>query len=428
MGFTISAGTTTQWPDALGEGWDAEDRLEALVLLGRGRPAALHTLLATRPAGHPFARLAGLDAGVRSFEAGPVEIQRVQLALAGTPPDRRHRWWMRAIVAERKLIEGDFGAVASAASVLTELPEGADADLLTTYVRARLRRARGIAALAANDTGDPVGHEALRAAAIADMRHCGFLAEVAVTRAHWSALRALVLFEEPETNLVRVLDARADLSGCDPVWVASLDYLIGLIAILVGDHERLRAVAGQLTRALPEASPLAAVPDALGTLAGLLAGDAPPSAVEDLDRAIDRARGVFPRLVPSLQLQAAHVLGDLGHPAAARFGLAALDTPADGPVDEVEAALLACRVAASRGVVPGVQEIVDLLDRLVALGQSPSATVKALRLANDCRHLGATDEAARLRAWAAPRLRTDPEGGRWETRLAGAGTGPEAAA
>jgi hypothetical protein len=402
------------------EGWGPAERLDALALLAGGQLTQLGALLAARPVEDDFTRLLRLDAGIRSLGAGPLDIQRTQLWLGESVEDPRHRWWIRAIIAERKLIEGDFPAITSAAAVLGEIPDGPVADVLTTYLRGRLRRSRGLADLGVSaPDGTGAADEELRREAIADLRQCGFLAEVAVTRVLWSALRALLRFEDPESNLVRAVDARADLNGlCEPVWVATLDFAIGFLGIMVGDAERVRQVARQLAVALPEHSPLASLPEVFVALARLMAaGDGPAAVVADLDAAIDRLRGVFPRLVPSLQLQAAHVLGDLGHPAAARFGLAALDTPSSGAVEEVENALLACRVAAARGIVPRPDEVVELLDRLEHLGHRRGAAVKGMRLANDCRRMGAAEVAGPLRAWAVARLEVDPERAFWEDRL-----------
>jgi hypothetical protein len=408
-------------------------RLEALTLLGHGRPAAARAIVADHGDADPFAALVVLDAGVRTLAAGAPDINRARLLIDEAPRDERHQWWLRAIVAERKLIEGDFAGVATAASVLDRLPSGPLDDVLTVYLRGRLARAAGLAAL--GDAPIPpsrgaaaLGDQALRAAAVDDLRHCGFLAEVAMTRALWSVLRALLRYDEPPENLLRALDARADLVvAAEPAFSGPLDFVIGLLGLLVGDAERVYWAARQTAAALTDDSPLRPVPGILRALAGLLAGEPVDPLVRALDDGIDGLRGVNPRLVPALQIQAAQVLAGRGHPAATRFGLAALDTPPANPVEEVDGALLGCRMAAAAGTVPDPGHVFDLLDRLEHLGHRRLAAAKARQLAQDVRRLGEPGLGGELQDWARERVRV-PSDDVFGDQGVNGGPGPEAAA
>jgi hypothetical protein len=410
--------------------------LAALDLLGHGRITALFEAVRQQPDDHPFSVLVELDGRVRTLDAGPLAVARAAEVLDRVAPaDQRLRWWLSAIDGDRKLLEGDLVGVAAMASIERELPRGPLGDTLTRYVRGRLRRTLGCALIAGIpiDGHEPADdHRSFRSAAIADFRDCGFLPEVATTRALWSSLEALLRWEDPEIRLARVTDAAADLIGvCDPRWASTIDFLVGLVGLMVEDVGATGAAALRLEAAHPRGSVFAPVPAVLRSMTALVerrppgpgpATAASPSSLDEdrliaaLRDDIDALRGAFPRLVPTLQMQIAHLLGDRGHPAAVDFGAAALDNPVSGAVDEIESILLEFRVEAARGTVRPLDQVMARLEQLVQLGQRQSAAVKALRLAQDYRRIGAEGPAQRLGDWGMAQSDTPREREFWAQR------------
>jgi hypothetical protein len=363
-----------------------------------------------------------VDAAVRLHRAGFPDIE--QVARTVDDGDPRTGWWLAAVRAERLLVDADFEGIGAVAAVVDELPANLLADPLTLYLRGRLRRSLGLAHLGDSSTRE---YRSLWSGAVDDFRRCGFDAELAVTRALFTALRALMRWEDTEAALRHVLEARADVAEvCDPDWFAWMDFFAGLIALSLGDAARVRAAGAGLAASLPPGHPYHPVGPFFDAMAGLLDGRAVEGPLAVVECCVEAVRGVLPRLVPLMQLQAANVLGDLGHPAAAGFGVAALDAPGGRPSERAENDLRAWRVEALRGYAGPSAEVSVLLDELAGQGYGHSAAVKALRVAQDYRRLGAHVDAGALRRWGLDHLATDRERRHWDLRwsagLADAGT------
>jgi hypothetical protein len=408
------------------EGW----RVKAMELLGSGRTKAARDLVQQRLHHDAFARLVTLDGAVRRHQAGPADIEQVRRLIADdVADDPRLGWWLQALLADRLLLDGDFEGMAEAAAVLGDVPPAPLTDLLTLFVRGRLRRSLGLARVGIGDDptdGPTADHRALWAGSVEDFRRCGFGPEAAVTRALFAGMLALLRWDDPETNLQHVIEARAEVyETCDAEWCAWIDFIIGLIAILLGDPARTREAGRNLAARLGPSSPFTPVGPCFDALAGLMDGtDDPDGLVVILDRCLDALRGVLPRLVPMLQLQAANVLGDRGHPAAARLGVAALDAPTSRTADEGDNELMAWRVDAARGVVGTSTDVEALLAGLEERGDIRTTAPKALRLAQDYRRLGALADAEALRRWGLDHLPTDRERAFWDARWADPSVAP----
>jgi hypothetical protein len=410
-----------------GEGW----KIQAIELLGSGQTLAARDLVAGHLNDDVFAVCVTVDGAVRRHEAGLSDIAQAARAVAAAgATDLRLDWWLRAMVADRLLLDGDFDGMAAVAPVLAEMPTALLADTLTLWIRGRLRRSLGLALLVSPAAVDRLrpwlsdDHRDHWAAATDDLRRAGFGPEVAVTRALFTGLAALLRWEDPCGNLRHVIEARAEVAGADADWMAWIDFLAGLIALMVGDAERAREISAHLQAVLPPSSRYTPIGPYFAAMASLVedgtADTAPADRVEEplavIEDAIEGVRGLSPRLVPVLQLHTAHVLGDRGHPAAARFGVVALDAPSSTPVDDIGHDLLAVRVDAARGRLAPAPAVLDLLQRLVDHGYGQEAAGKALRVAQDYRRLGAAADAEVLRAWGLARLDTDHERAQWDAR------------
>ncbi len=418
--------------------------VQAMTLLASGRSAELRALLATQGAAQDdgddlLAAVIDADLGVRNFEVGLAQLDGLVRRVEREGSDRPHlRWWVQAMLAERFLYESDVEAVVVAATMLPDLPTGPIQRLEVLYARGRLRRISSLLYLLSPSPENNLLHRRMRDDAINDFLRCGFGDEAAVTRALSAAVEAIDSEGDLRDNLARMTEARGEILArrSSPFWVASIDYGIAMLALLIGDlatvHRSLDAMEltlQQADTADAEAGSsyrgmLHANVDFLRAFTTMIGTRGSDASIEAVERAIEPFRTINARVVQQQRNQAAHALCDLGHPAARRFAMLTLDLPPIDSADAVNLELLRIRMDALAGTVPQANDVKRLLQQVETLGHRRRAGGMALRMAHDLKRLESYADAWALHTWGLERVPAALSRTLWEAGAARPVDGP----
>jgi hypothetical protein len=390
------------------EAFDAEERAVVRVLAA-GRLAEVAAMLSKAGRRDLVALVAATDARARGMSVDVPEVEAVLGRVEREEPgDSRLRFWARAVLAERLLLELDGGAFAVASRALDELAGGRPSPhppLALRYARARLTRVASMTWLFAPTPEGLAAHRRLRDEAVAELLACNLIDEVHVSRGLAAGLTVAVAEEDIVENHARLLDARAALPE-DPgsMWPPMLDVFVGIVAFEAGDldaalqaFDRIDAQPHVHTRV----KGLAAYGRALFRI---ITGGASPHSVAGVERALADVRRSDPRIAQAWHGQLAQTLSDMGSPAAAHFARLEAELPPVGPVHALGRELLAMRIATQGGAPAGVEAALAALEGLESAGYRRRSGRQALRLAHDLSRAGAVESARRLHAWGLDRL------------------------
>jgi hypothetical protein len=190
--------------------------------------------------------------------------------------------------------------------------------------------------------------------------------------------------------------------------------LVALAALQAGDHPFMQRVLDDAAAPAPVSDPLARLCHVVRAVAAVVASDAAPWAVAELEDRFASLTDCHLLYARASALLAAHALLDLGSADAVRFAGHVLDLPQTGPVVRAETDLLRCRLSVVGGRPVTADAVLAHAGRVAAGGRARHAAVQALRLAHDLGRAGSPEEAAVLSEWAfahlpGPKRRTPME-------------------